>query len=145
MLGIWFFSCCLKRMINIKCAFKLYQQMFLLLGEKLPWVHIYRRNESNVFWKAFWAWQYTFVFDLLFTRRSDHTLIAPTLITCCTLNSHVKSITVSITRYFNHYLFMVPISSWSKISLFLLNPIWLILLWLIFWSNCTDRYSDHYI
>ena len=104
MLGTWFFSCCLKKMMNIKCAFKLYQQMLLLVGEKLSWVHIWRRNVSNVFWKAFWSWQSTFVFDLLFDRHSDQALITLASITYCTLRSHVKSTTVSITRHFNHYL-----------------------------------------
>ena len=135
MLGTWFFSCSLKRMINIKCAFNLYQKMFLLLGEKLPWVHICRRNESNVFWKAFWTWQWTFVLDLLFTRRSDQALISLASITYCTLRSHVKCITIiSITRHYDHYLFIVPITSWSKVFLLLLSSIWLRLLWLMLQS-----------
>ena len=131
MLGTMFFSCCLKKMMNIKCVFKLYQQILLLVGEKVPWEHIWQRNVSNVFWKAFWSWQYTFVLDLLFGRHSDQALICLASITCCILRSHVKSTTISITRHFDHYLIMVPITLWSKVSLLLLSSVWLRLLWLI--------------
>ena len=131
MLFTLFFSCCLKRMISIKCIFKLYQQILLLVGEKLLWELICQRNESKIFWKAFWTWQWTFVLDLLFTRRSDQALISLASITYCTLRSHVKCIIISITRHFDHYLIMVPITLWSKVSLLLLSSVWLRLLWLI--------------
>ena len=107
MLGTWFFSCCLKKMMNTKCVFKLYQQILLLVREKLPWEHILRRNVSNVFWKAFWSWQCTFLLDLLFGWHSDQALITLASITYCTLRSHVKCITISITRHFDHYLIIV--------------------------------------
>ena len=57
--------------------------------------------------KAFWSWQCTFVLDLLFGRHSDQALITLASITYCTFRSHVKCITISITRHFDHYLIIV--------------------------------------
>ena len=112
MLGTWFFSCCLKKKMNNKCSFKLWQQMLLLLGEKLPWEHIWRKNESNVFWKGILIMTVYFCtwFAFWSTLRSD--IDYPSSIALRTLRSQVKRITISITRHFDHW------QLWSLFRLF---------------------------